>query len=395
MSRLAVLLCLAPLAAAARPTLKPLPEDRLRAYAPLLAGSELALLESDATGRSRQITVLAYVPAPPQLVHDVVAHPESFPRFVRNVSKSTVEHRPDGALVNSWRVELPIGHFDGLHELRFAPGPAGPIDVLAVGPGQQGVFRWEFLPADGGGTVVVHMGWHDPLSNNFLLRKMLERNPSYEAAMGLSATLVLVKAVQREAARLAAGASASIAPPRGRAPGFSALLDRGTLAIIRSDTAGALIDISLVERIPVPLDRLLGIIRAPDTWPSFLSSVTHCDVRHRDANGLEYRIGIDGIILDVDTTYRMNFVPGGADALGIEGDLKGSRYRWDLSASGPGATIAVYRGNAHLSESSRILRMMFRHEPSFEHSANVGVGVVAVRAMARRALQLEAQAHKP
>jgi hypothetical protein len=217
---------------------------------------------------------------------------------------------------------------------------------------------------------------------------MLERNPAYEAAMALAATLVLVKGIQAEAARQAAAAGIAVAPATGRSPGFSALLDRGTLAIIRDDAEGGLVDVSVVERIPVALDGLLEILRAPDTWPSFLPAVKHCEVRQRDAQGLEYRIGIDGIILDVDTTYRMNFVERGADALGLEGDLKGARYRWDLSPSPSGGTVAVYRGNAHLGHSSAILRALFKHEPNFEHSANVGVGVIAMRAMARRALQL-------
>jgi hypothetical protein len=382
--------------AAAGPALYSFPEEKLRAYAPLLAQGEMAVIETDPEGHAGQVTLLAWAAAPPETVREVVATPERFPKFLHNVSRCDVQRRPDGSLVNTWRVELPIGHFDGQDEYRFAPGPTGAVEVRALGEGKRGLFRWDFLPADGGGTVVVYSGFWDPPIENFLLRRMLARNPAYEAGFALSAGLVLLNGVQAEAARLAGERARKVEPPRpGRAPGFGMLLDRGTLAVVRTDGHGALVDVSVVERITAPVERLLGILRAPEAWPSFLPSVTHCKVERRDPGGLEYRIGINGILLEVETTYRMNFTPSGIDALGVGGDMRGSRFRWDLSPAGAGATLAVYRANGHLGTSSSVLRALFHYEPSFEPSANVGVGVLAMRAVARRARALEAASKQP
>jgi hypothetical protein len=232
--------------------------------------------------------------------------------------------------------------------------------------------------------VMVYLGHFDGFRQNALLAKLLDRNPIYEAGMGLSAALVLAKGVQAEAERLAREAKIEIAPPTGRAPGFKALLDRGTLAIVRSEPAGRLIDVSVLERVKAPLATMLAPLRSPETWPAFLPSVTTAHVDARDAAGLEFRIAVEAVLLSVESTFRMNFVPNGVDCLAIAGDVKGSRYRWDLTPS-EGETIAVYRGNSHLAESSRILRAMFRFEPWFEHSANVTIGAIFMRAMSRRA----------
>jgi hypothetical protein len=375
------------LPAAARPSLSPLPIELLRAYAPLCAHAELALLESDGAGHATQTTIVAFAAAPPEKVHEVVAHPEAWPTFLRNVSRSEVHARPDGSIENTWRVELPIGHVDGAQELRFEPGPAGAIDGRALGPGKEGVLRWEFLPVDGGGTLMVFYAHQDPLRDVPLLGRMLRRNPAYESGMSLAAGLVLVKGVQAEATRRAAGMHAR-APSPGRAPGFSPLLARGMVAVIREDDAGALVDVSVVERVAAPPSLMREIAASPETWPSFFSSVTHADVLRRDAAGIEYTMGVSAILLDVESTYRMNLVPGGVDTLAVGGDLRGARYRFDFAPADGGGTVAVYRGNSHLGGSSRILRAMFRFEPSFDHSANVGVGIIAMRAIAARAAEL-------
>ena len=65
-----------------------------------------------------------------------------------------------------------------------------------------------------------------------------------------------------------------------------------------------------------------------------------------------------------------------------------TRFRWDLSADGPSATVALWRGNIHIADSSRLLRAMLRIEPSFEHSANISIGLVSVRSAAARAMMM-------
>ena len=386
--RALVVACLAlvPLGAAADEALRPIPVETLRALGPTVARGDMALFELDAERRTRQLTLLAYTRAAPATVREVVVHPERWKGFIRNLSRSDVEKKDDGAVVVNWRVELPIGHFDGHDEMRVAGEAAGPVEVRSVGPGNAGRFRWEFIPVAGGGTLIVYYGHYDGFAQIGLLARMLARNPLYASGLALSEGLVLVKGVQAEAARReaeAARVSGGKLPalPTGSGPGFAPLLDRGTLAILRSDKAGSLVDISVVERIPRPLGPLLETLRSPETWPRATPSVKRCSVLARDPGGLDYRVDLDAIFMEINATMRLRFIPGGVDALCIDGDIKGSRYRWDLSSSGAGRTLAVYRGNAHLGEGSTLMRALFAFEPLFEHTGNVTVGIFTMRAM--------------
>ena len=92
--------------------------------------------------------------------------------------------------------------------------------------------------------------------------------------------------------------------------------------------------------------------------------------------------------------------------MALGGELRGARYRWDLSESpqagasagaaigAPPTTTIVWRGNLNIGGSSSLVRAMFRIEPSFEHSANVAVGIASMRAMVRRAIDLAAAKSK-
>jgi ribosome-associated toxin RatA of RatAB toxin-antitoxin module len=363
--------------------LQPFPPAKLRSLAPLLVQGEMAAIESGPDGRPRQITLLAWTAAPPEVALDVVGHPERYPQFVRNLSKSEITPRPDGSVDNTWQLELPIGHFTGSFNVRT---DAAHRMVAFQSLTQDSTSLWEFLPADGGGTVIVEYMRYAAPRQNLLLRKLLEKDPANETGMGLAAGLVLMKSVAAESARRAHASQLKVKPPPAGAPGFGFLLDRGAVAIIRSLPNGSLADVSVVKRIDAPIARVLEVVRDMERWPEFMPAVSSC--KRIDAKGdeLTYQLTVDGILLSIDTRYRAKLLAGGVDLLGVGGDLVGSRFRWDLTAQGE-HTLAVYRANHRVGASSVILRALIKHEPLFEHGVNVGVGIIAVDAVARRAAQ--------
>jgi hypothetical protein len=74
------------------------------------------------------------------------------------------------------------------------------------------------------------------------------------------------------------------------------------------------------------------------------------------------------------------------DAAGMSGDLRGARYRWDLSATKPDQTLLVLRVNQNLRAASPlILGAIFRQQPLFEHGLSVAVGMVNVVGVRGRA----------
>lgn len=382
---------------AARPEIRPFAPRTLVGYAAALARGEMAVVETDAAGRAAQITLLGYAAAPPEVVRALVADPALYPRYIRNLTRSDVERRPDGALVNRWRLSYPIGSFEGVDEVRpqqarpgAAPGEVGAVEIRALGQGQQGAFRWEFLPAPGGGTVVVDAGFYDPL-DNAVLRAMIGQDPALDAGFNLAGGLSVLRALLKEAGAAARAAGHEVAPPSPPgAPDLQPLLSRGTLAILRTAADGRLVDVSVTARAPAPPGPLRALVRAPDLWPRLVRPIRRVLVRDRDPDGMTLRMTVSALLFDVEADLRVHLFPAGADYLGVGGALRGARFRWDIQPDGPGGSLVVWRGNVHLGDSSSLVRAMFRIEPSFEHSANVSIGLISVRGLLAEAQKLRA-----
>ncbi len=382
-SPIALSILLFPQAVSARPTIHPFSAELLARYAPALEHAEIAVVELDPQDHAIQTTLIGYTSAPPEMVHDLVAQPENYPNFIRNLTRSTVERRADGTLINHWKISYRIASAEGTDEIRLEPGATGAIVSLPIDKGKEGISREEFLPAPGGGTVFVSYGCYDSIEGIPLLSSLLKRNPVWEAGLNLAGALTVMRSVLGEANRRAAAKGIHPAQPSGDGPAFTELLDRGTVAVVRSGTHGELLDVSVVDRVPAPLPVILDYLRAPEKWPGQIASVKRVSIKHRDQSGLEYELAMSGVLTDIVTTYRMSYVPNGIDTLGIDGELKEMRNRWDLSPATDGSTIVVWRGNLHLGANNSLLRSMFKLEPSFEHAANVSAGLVSLRSVAR------------
>jgi hypothetical protein len=86
-----------------------------------------------------------------------------------------------------------------------------------------------------------------------------------------------------------------------------------------------------------------------------------------------------------NTVYAQRAAGNTVEGAGVEGDLRGAHYQWDLVPRGPKETLVIYRVNEPLAQSSIILRKLFEHEPSLEHGIGVAFGLVYVRAMRGKA----------
>lgn len=370
-----------------RPIVRPFAPKTLVGYAAALARGEMAVVETDAAGRAGQITLLGYAAAPPEVVRALVADPALYPRYIRNLTRSEVERRPDGALVNRWRLSYPIGSFEGADEVRplpasgAAPGEVGAVEIRSLGAGLYGTFRWEFLPAPGGGTVVVDAGFYDPL-DNAILRAMIGQDPALDAGFNLAGGLSVLRALLKEAGAAARAAGHRVdAPVAAGALDLQPLLSRGTLAILRTAADGRLVDVSVTARAPAAPGPLRALVRAPDLWPRLVRPIRRVLIRERDPDGMTLRMTVSALLFDVEADLRVHLFPEGADYLGVGGALRGARFRWDIQPDGPGGSVVVWRGNVHLGDSSSLVRTMFRIEPSFEHSANVSIGLISVRGL--------------
>ena len=128
-----------------------------RTLGPILHGFDLVLVETSPDDRLRQVTSATLVAASPEAVREVVAHPERYAEFVRNMSRSDVKPLPGGSLDQTYSLNYGLFSARGRNRVDFLPPtaelPVGAIELYQVDANDH--YRWEFLPAaSGGGTIV-------------------------------------------------------------------------------------------------------------------------------------------------------------------------------------------------------------------------------------------------
>jgi hypothetical protein len=352
------------------------PHDELVRLAPLAAMADLACVESNPDGTMKQVTVLAWVPAPPSVVREVIVQTERYHEFVPNLTRSTREPLGDGRWKSAWRMELPVSSFQGTNVYTLEHTADGDAVVLRG----DGDARYRYEPlAVGEGTLLVQYGYTDVKGSNAFVRSFVKRQPSMEHGLALSAQMMFVTAIRAEAIRRAGAPSLKAPVAVGPKPSFNPLLTRGQVALMRT-MGGTLGDVSVIDRVFAVEARVVEVIARAGDYASFVPGVDHS---YRKGEG--YLVEMSLPIVTWATTFALRVEPHAVDGAAIDGDLAGARFRWDLSARGEGETLAVYRVRQKLDASSLVLRKLFQFQPSLEYGINVALGLVWMRAVRGRA----------
>jgi ribosome-associated toxin RatA of RatAB toxin-antitoxin module len=373
-------------AAGEGPPLQGLPADKLVTMPPLLRHGEVALIESLPSGRLRQVTLIALAAAPVEIARQAVVDVERYPEFVHSMTRSTATRVDADTVDHKWVISLGITSLNGVTRNKYSPD--GAIDVVATDPNDKGRFRWEFYPA-AGGTVMVMYGYTDVMHSNDLIRSIVNRSPTMEHGLALAAQLVQFRAMKQRAEQLAqsAAAAARSAGEAGSKPAsFDFLLDRGRVAVIRSNAAGKLSDFSVLDRIYAARDKIEAIIHAPGDYVRFVEGVKQSAELSREPESVTYSIQTSIPHISWDSRYLMRWDGrGSTDGFCTDGDLRRSQYRWDLTAVNEKTTTAVLRVRQDLGAASLILRTLFQAEPLFEHGIAVALGLVSMAGVRGRA----------
>jgi hypothetical protein len=357
-----------------------LPDDKLVGLAPLLQKGDLALIESNPDGTLKQVTLLLFVAAAPETVHEVIAHPGDYKKFIPNVTKSTWEARPDGTFASSWQLDLPVSSFDQTNIYTFEPGPTAAIDVRCPDERDDATYRWELKPVTGG-TVLVQYGYTDVKHSNSLVRSFMKRMPVTEHGLALAAQMLLAMNMKQESERRTRPGSLPPLDKSVKSPGFGFLLDRGQVAVMRSFPDGKLSDVSLLDRYYAPAAKILDALSHPGAWSSFIPGVASSEERARSGPMLTYHIDFSIPLVTWSSTYDQRSTERSVEGFATGGDLHGAHYQWDLTPRSPTETLVVYRVNQRLQQSSTVFRKLVDYEPSLEHGLNVAFSLVYLRAL--------------
>ncbi|HEY2748367.1 MAG TPA: hypothetical protein VGL86_27275 [Polyangia bacterium] len=355
-----------PLAAAV--ALTTWPHAELERLAPLAAMADLACIESNADGSMKQVTVLAWVAAPPAVLRDVIVQSEKYREFIPNLSRSTREPLAEGRWKSSWRIELPVSSFEGA-DVYWLDG-----DAIMMQGDDEARYRYELLPV-GGGTLLVQYGYTDVRHSNAFVRSFVKRQPMMEHGLALSAQMMFVTAMRAEAIRRA-GAPHLKTPsaPSTMPPSFAPLLARGQVAVMRNG------EVSVLDRIYAPEVKVADAIARVAEYASFVPGV---DKSYHHDDGFLVEMSLP--IVTWSSTWMVQAGAHAVDEAAVDGDLRGARIRWDLSATSAKETLAVYRARQTLEASSLILRKLFGFQPSLRQGINVALGLVWMRAIRGRA----------
>ena len=369
-----------------RHTLVELPREQLVTLAPLLRGGDFALLESDARGWEKQITTLTLVKAPPEVVREVVIHPEKYQDFTRNMAGRSVKHNADGSFDHTWKLSYSVASFQGVNRYvllaKKSGEAAGAVEMFDPTGGS--TYRWEFLPAaTGGGTIVVVYGYTDVRHSGGIIDKLLSRAETLEHGLALITQMSLHRAMSAEAERKHAAFPPYVSAPTGTpATSYRFMLDRGLLAILRHQ-GDHLVDFSLIERSTAPAASLVDELAHPERW-TYVPSLSH--LSQKDAKDGMSVVELEQSLPLMSWTTRWGVKPsqGGVDLFGLDGDLRGSRLRFDLRPdrhAGREDQQIILRAQLGYDRASIVMRELFKIEPLFEDGVNVGLTFVILRAV--------------
>lgn len=365
------------------------PAAKVRSLAPLLRTTDIAVFENKADGHLRQLSLFVWVAAPPSVVRDVIVRAEQYKDFVPNFSTSTVNKNPDGTF--DFRYSLDYGVFSIDGENRYLQLPADPqmdappVEIRDIdGNFDYSVRRYRFEFYDvGGSTVLAMYGYTDITASGGIFAKLLAKVPTLEQGLALVAHDTLILSMKRRAEKLSAPPAQ---PPVPGSVAYDFLLQRGMVVLLRSQN-GRLAEISMVSRSAAGAAPFVQLLSRPQDFVIYIPSITKSVDNGRSDDVAKVDLEQSLPLLSFRTMYGVRSAGNSVDMLGLSGDLRGGRLRFDIS-SVSGLTQLVLRTSQQYDRGSILIRQLYKLEPLMEFGVNVGLQMVLLVGIQNRAEQL-------
>jgi ribosome-associated toxin RatA of RatAB toxin-antitoxin module len=365
------------------------------ALAPLLGRGELALVESEGDGSSRQVVIFSAISAPPDRVYDAIVDVESYPKFMGSVVRSEIVKRQRDMIAYEWELDLPVFNLKGTKALR------GQRPHLVEARGVSGNFkesreRTELYPLEGGKkTLAVFYRAIDVASAGMLIKTMIKMEPTMEHGASLAAGFVHLRDIKRHVEGLppprSSHSEGAAVPAFRRLDSGAALapveklLPFGTVALIESNDDGSLRQVVLFADVAAPQDRVHQVITTPERYPEFLPNLVEQKVKHLSDRKLELEYEIDVPLANLEGTTVMEIEEGGGvEVVATGGDITRGRWRWELAPRN-GHTVPVHYAYSDVRETSFVVRKLIEQQPMFEHGIVVAASTVAILGIKARA----------
>ena len=356
----------------------------------------VALIESHPDGTSRQVVLFARLPASPERVYDVLMDVETYPKYLNTIDKTAIIGRRKNMLGFSWALDLPLIALEGTRLQR------GLRPKLIESRGRTGNLRgtrerWELYPIEGG-TLVAFYRALDIETGGFVLRTLVELEPSSEAGANLSSSFVHLRGLERHLAGLPAAKTlpkARTGPVHAFHPldlqneapleTVRSLLAFGQLAVIESFDDGALRQVALLGHAHTSTTHFRAVVADPARYPDFMPNISRQTVKQLPSGALQLDWTIKTPVSSISGRAEMKLSPERIEVLAVRGDVERARIQWEFLPIGPDRVVPVYYSYSDIRTASWVTRQLLKAEPLLEHGMVAAAGTVALTAMTARA----------
>ena len=166
------------------------------------------------------------------------------------------------------------------------------------------------------------------------------------------------------------------------------MLDQGELIWVNSQKDGQFKQASIMSIVNATVKKTWDAVTDYNHYNEFMPNAKKIIVlsRDRDDAVLSYTINLPGP--DFVYTLRHHHTPYTKVDIWPEndkGDIKTGAWRWELFPLGENRTVLIYTIYTDIRESSWILKIAIKADPSMEHGINIATGLVTINAIKRRA----------
>ncbi|MCP4601546.1 MAG: hypothetical protein GY847_13710 [Proteobacteria bacterium] len=365
----------------------------LKSILPILKQyGSISLAETLPDGSPKAMTLALRINAPRKEAFKVFENPENFSYISRLFRENKILQKHDGSTAYSWASRHKWFSFVGTNIIALYPPRRIDVSITksSIGSGDVRMLFYEDGPDH---SIFVMSGIIDVQSSEWLIRYLIGVNPAMRLAMNVAIGLVVVKGVEAMAKRAAAGKPLGKHITKGKRKGplkplnkgqldaLRPLLNRGAVVLTKSVKHGRLSQATVIEKVKAPGKKFLVAAATPEFYSKMVKAISDINVHERTKQATEFSWTIGFSIFGLTSRNRLTFTPDGVLIEGLNGDLAGAQWRWQITDNGPNECIVAYHSWADMSITPYILKQSVKAEPYLEHGFMAGSNMVMLRAL--------------
>jgi hypothetical protein len=117
-----------------------------------------------------------------------------------------------------------------------------------------------------------------------------------------------------------------------------------------------------------------------------IKAITEVKILEATEDHVDFSWTLGFSVFGITSLNRMTSTDTGVHVEGVDGDLKGARWLWQIVPVEENKTVVAYHGFAHVGRTAYIMEKTVKREPYLEHGIMAGSNMVMLRAI-RRAVE--------